>query len=47
MVRPKGKPQKIAFKLIGKPQNLVPQEKSEKQKRINRILLFQETTRVR
>ena len=46
MVRPQGKAKKIAFALIGKPANF--QEKKSKQKsRINKRLVFEETSRVR
>ena len=43
--RPKGKAEKIAFSLIGKPANF--KKKSAKEKELDKILLFQETARVR
>jgi len=43
--RPRGKAEKIAFSLIGKPANF--KKKSAKEKELDRILLFQETARVR
>jgi hypothetical protein len=46
MLRIKGKPEKIAFKILGVPANL-RNKKSERERQINRRLLFEETTRVR
>jgi hypothetical protein len=46
MPRPKGNGKKIAFKLLGVPANL-KEKKTEKQKRVNRRLAFEETSRVR
>ena len=43
--RPRGKAEKIAFALIGKPANF--KKKSAKEKELDKILLFQETARVR
>ena len=45
MPRPSGKATKLAFALLGKPANL--QKQPKKKKRVNKILLFQETSRVR
>lgn len=45
MVRPSGKGTKVAFSILGKPANI--QKQPKKKKRVNKILLFQETTRVR
>lgn len=46
MVRPKGKGQKIAFNILGKPANLAFKP-SPKQKAIEKRLLFEETKRSR
>ena len=46
MPRVKGKPTKIAYKILGIPANIAF-KRDEKQKRINRRLVFEETTRVR
>lgn len=43
--RPEGKAKKIAYAILGKPANL--QKKSKKEKQIDKVLLFQETARVR
>ena len=45
MPRPDGKAKKIAYAILGKPAN--QKKKSKKQKEIDKILLFQETARVR
>jgi len=43
--RPKGKPTKIAWGILGKPGNM--EKKSEKDRKIDKQLIFQETMRVR
>ena len=45
MPRPHGQGKKIAYAILGKPDNM--KRKSKKKKEINRVLLFQETARVR
>lgn len=45
MVRPHGKGTKVAFAILGKPANL--QKRPKKKKQVDRVLLFQETARVR
>lgn len=47
MPRIKGKPKKIAYKILGVPQNIKNDKPDERQKRINRRLVFEETYRVR
>lgn len=46
MVRPMGKAKKIAFKILGIPANM-REYPTKKDTRIERQLLFEETTRVR
>lgn len=46
MIRIKGKPERIAFKILGIPANL-SSHKDKEQRRINRRLIFEETARVR
>ncbi len=46
MLRVKGKPTKIAYKILGKPENL-KDKRSEKDRRIDKRLVFEETYRVR
>ena len=46
MLRFKGKPTKIAYKVMGKPQNFVD-DKTFKDVYINRRLIMEETARVR
>jgi hypothetical protein len=46
MVRIHGKPEKIAFKILGTPPNL-KFKRTKEQRRINRRLFFEETARVR
>ena len=46
MLRIKGKPTKIAFDILGKPENL-KEHKSKKDRRINKRLTFEENYRVR
>lgn len=46
MLRIKGKPQRIAFNILGVPAN-IKDKRSKKEKRINDRLIFEETTRVR
>ncbi len=45
MPRPSSKATKIAFAILGKPANM--QKQPKKKKRVNQVLLFQETSRVR
>lgn len=46
MVRIHGKPENIAFKILGTPPNL-KYKRTKEQEKINKRLLFEETTRVR
>lgn len=46
MPRIKGKATKIAYKILGTPPNMVF-KRSPKEKKVNRRLIFEETTRVR
>ncbi len=46
MPRPKGKATKIAYAILGKPAPIAF-KRTKEQKRVNKILLFQETQRVR
>lgn len=46
MPRPSGKATKIAYKVLGTPPNL-KQKKSKVQKKINKRLIFEETSIVR
>lgn len=46
MLRPPGKAKKIAYKILGVPAN-IQSKRDKEQKRINRRLIFEETTRVR
>ena len=46
MPRIPGKPTDIAYKILGKPDNIAF-KRSKKEKKINRRLIFEETTRVR
>jgi hypothetical protein len=46
MIRIKGKPERIAFSILGTPSN-IKYKRSKKEKRINSRLIFEETTRVR
>lgn len=43
--RPRGKARNIAYKVMGKPQNVG--KKTPAQEKIDQMLVFQETTRVR
>ena len=43
--RPKGKPKKIAYAVVGKPQNM--KKENRKQSKVNRRLIFEETFRAR
>ena len=47
MPRIPGKPKKIAYKVLGVPDNIRNAKKTKEQKRINRRLVFEETYRVR
>lgn len=47
MPRIEGKPKKIAYKILGVPQNIKNAKKDAEQKRIDRRLVFEETYRVR
>lgn len=46
MIRPEGKAKKIAYAILGVPDNMKT-KKTPKQKRENKELVFQETVRVR
>lgn len=46
MIRIPGKPTKIAYKILGKPANIASKRDAVSEK-INRRLIFEETTRVR
>ncbi len=46
MIRPKGKPKKIAYKILGIPSNMQNRDK-KKDNQIKRRLTFEETARVR
>jgi len=46
MPRIKGKPTKIAFKILGTPPN-ISYKRDKKEKKINQRLIFEETVRVR
>lgn len=43
--RPKGKPTKIAYAILGKPATM--DKKDEKEKKIDKRLIFEETVRAR
>jgi hypothetical protein len=47
MPRMKGKATKIAYKILGVPANLRKEQKSKEQKKIDKRLLFEETSRAR
>jgi hypothetical protein len=47
MLRFKGRATKIAYSILGKPDNMIDDKKSSKEKQIDRRLIFEETTRVR
>lgn len=46
MPRPRGKAKKIAFNILGIPQN-IKYRPNKKQRKIDQVLVFQETQRVR
>lgn len=46
MIRIKGKATRIAYKILGIPENIA-HNPTKKEKKINKRLLFEETTRVR
>lgn len=46
MPRPKGKATKIAYKILGVP-GPIAFKRSKEQKKINKVLLFQESQRIR
>jgi hypothetical protein len=46
MIRIPGKPKKIAYKILGVPAN-IEHKRSSTDKKINKRLIFEETTRVR
>lgn len=46
MIRPKGKPTKIAFSILGVPANM-REHKTPKKKKQDKELLLQETVRIR
>lgn len=45
--RPKGKAQKIAYKILGVPENLKKNKKKPKDSKTEQRLVFEETVRVR
>lgn len=47
MPRIPGKPKKIAYKILGVPQNMETVRKSAKERKVDQRLLFDETQRVR
>lgn len=47
MPRPKGKGRKIAYAILGVPQNMLKTKKTEVEQKINERLIFEETSRVR
>lgn len=47
MLRIKGKPTKIAYKVLGVPANMKEVKKTERDKKIEQRLTFEETVRVR
>lgn len=47
MLRLKGKPTRIAHKVLGVPANMKEVRKTEREKRIEQRLTFEETVRVR
>lgn len=47
MPRPKGKAEKIAWDILGKPSAMQEPKKSRKKKQDEQRLVFEETTRVR
>lgn len=46
MIRPQGKAKKIAFKILGEPANM-KHSKNAVSPKINKLLIFQDTSRVR
>lgn len=46
MPRPSGKARKVAYAILGVPENIKDKQTSE-QKKVNKELVFQETVRVR
>lgn len=47
MPRPNNKATKIAYKILGKPTNLQKHKPSKIQQKINKRILWEETSRVR
>ena len=47
MPRPEGKGKKIAYDVLGVPQNMVQKKRSPKEKKIEQRLVFDETIRSR
>lgn len=47
MIRVKGMGRRIAFSILGIPQNMRKRKKNSKEEWVNRRLLAEETTRVR
>lgn len=45
--RPKGKATKIAYDILGKPQNMINDKKTKKDKLVDKRLDFEDTYRVR
>ncbi len=47
MPRPNKKAEKVAFDILGTPANLQKDQKTPKQNKVNKELVFEETVRVR
>lgn len=47
MIRPSGKGKKIAYAILGVPQNMQKVRKTPEQKWVDKRLVFEETSRVR
>lgn len=47
MIRPKGKAKKIAYAILGVPQNMTQPRKSSQDKWVEKRLVFEDTSRVR
>jgi len=45
--RPKGKAKKIAYAILGVPQNMIEPRKSKEGKWVEKRLVFEDTSRVR
>lgn len=44
MVRPKGVAKRIAYKILGVPANMQKKKATRKQRRVNRLLIGEETS---